>query len=125
MSQVYLFQLASQQAKWLSDRQTVVASNISNADTPGYKAVDVAPFTSMLESLQVAMTTSDPMHMTAPDDSSAPVRLVETNDADETLSGNTVNLEQELIKEGDINRSYSLDTNVTRIFHQMLLAALK
>ncbi|MDE3195074.1 MAG: flagellar biosynthesis protein FlgB [Acidobacteriota bacterium] len=28
---------------WLSERQEVIASNIANADTPGYKALDVEP----------------------------------------------------------------------------------
>ncbi len=30
-----------------------------------------------------------------------------------------------MIKEGDINRSYTMNTNIKRVFHQMLLSALK
>ena len=44
MGPVQLFELASQQAHWLSARQVAVAENIANANTPGYKAADVPPF---------------------------------------------------------------------------------
>ena len=44
---------------------------------------------------------------------------------DETLSGNSVNLEQEMIKLGDVNRAYSMGTNIKRAIHQMMMSALK
>jgi Flagella basal body rod protein len=44
MGPIHLFDLASQQARWLSARQIAVAENIGNANTPGYKAKDVPPF---------------------------------------------------------------------------------
>lgn len=37
MQPVNLFDLATQQAKWLSVRQTTVASNVANINTPGYR----------------------------------------------------------------------------------------
>ena len=36
MEPIHLFDLASQQARWLTVRQATVASNVSNANTPGY-----------------------------------------------------------------------------------------
>jgi hypothetical protein len=30
-----------------------------------------------------------------------------------------------MMKEGDINRSYTMNNNIKRVFHQMLLSALK
>ena len=44
MGPVHLFDLAAQQARWLSARQVAVAENIANANTPGYRAADVPPF---------------------------------------------------------------------------------
>ena len=49
MSDIYLFQVASQKSQWLSARQTAVASNVANASTPGYRAVDVQPFSAVLD----------------------------------------------------------------------------
>jgi len=40
------FKLASSLARHASDRQNVIAQNIANADTPGYRASDIADFAS-------------------------------------------------------------------------------
>jgi len=38
---------------------------------------------------------------------------------------NTVNLEQQMINLGDVNRDYTMSANIRRAFHQLLLSALK
>ena len=45
-----VFRISSQKMGWLSERQTVLAQNIANSDTPGYKAKDLRlpDFSSML-----------------------------------------------------------------------------
>ena len=48
MQPIQLFELASRQAEWLATRQCVVAGNIANANTPGFKAKDVTPFQAVL-----------------------------------------------------------------------------
>lgn len=39
-----LFALLSRRAAWLGSRQGVLAQNIANADTPGYRPLDLVPF---------------------------------------------------------------------------------
>ena len=56
MQPIQLFKLASQQAQWLSVRQTVVAGNIANVNTQGYAAKDVESFKAVLFRLR----TEDP-----------------------------------------------------------------
>jgi flagellar basal body rod protein FlgB len=41
------------------------------------------------------------------------------------LSGNTVNIEQQMINLGDVNRDYTMNSDIRRVFHQLLLSALK
>jgi flagellar basal-body rod protein FlgB len=48
------FQLASRRMEWLSSRQTVIAENIANANTPGYAGRDVQPFEDFLDANQEA-----------------------------------------------------------------------
>ena len=50
LNKLDIFRLTNSKMGWLSERQTVLAQNIANADTPGYKAKDLkAPdFSSML-----------------------------------------------------------------------------
>jgi flagellar basal-body rod protein FlgB len=40
-------------------------------------------------------------------------------------SGNSVSLEQEMVKGGDVNRDYSMNTAIVRSFHRMLLSSAK
>ncbi|MGO9391343.1 flagellar basal body protein, partial [Rhodoblastus sp.] len=53
MQPLTLFSLASQNANWLATRQVTIASNVANANTPGYRAQDVAPFNAVLSHLQL------------------------------------------------------------------------
>jgi flagellar basal-body rod protein FlgB len=122
---LYLFQVAAQKADWLSMRQTAVASNVANASTPGYRAMDLQPFAAVLDSSPVALASTNPAHVALSKLDDSPLREVEEATAEETLSGNTVNLEQEMIKLGDVTRDFSMTANIQRAFHQLLLSALK
>ena len=44
-----IFDLAARQESWLLARQRVVAQNSANANTPGYKALDIKPFEATLQ----------------------------------------------------------------------------
>ena len=48
MEPVNLFDLATRQSQWLAVRQSAIASNIANVNTPGYTANDVEPFEKVL-----------------------------------------------------------------------------
>ena len=125
MSDIYLFQVASQKAQWLGARQTAVASNVANASTPGYHAVDVQPFAAALNASPIAMAATNPGHMTPAASPLDSIREVETDSAEQSLSGNTVNLEQQMINLGDLSRDFSMTSGIRRAFHQLMLAALK
>ncbi len=126
MSDIQLFRIASQQAGWLAARQKVIASNIANAATPGFKASDVVPFASVLHSQASSMTMTNSRHLNVSGQTgvqSIPTRVNETGEVDH--SGNNVSIEAELMKGGEIARAYSLNTNIVKTFHRMLLQAVK
>ena len=125
MSQVYLFQLASQRTQWLSARQSLIADNVANASTPGFQAKDLQPFSAVLDRAQVSMTTTSPGHVSPTPVDFNPAPSEKSSASDLTLSGNSVNLESEMIKLGDVNHQYSIATGISRIFHQMMMSALK
>ena len=61
-----------------------------------------------------------------PGPSSAPATELRREEPWEvTHSGNNVSLEQELLKAGEINRAYRLNTSVAKAFHRMILASAK
>jgi flagellar basal-body rod protein FlgB len=125
LSDIFLFQVASQKSQWLSARQIAVAGNVANANTPGYRALDVQPFSTFLDSSPIALASTDPGHITAADAILTSLQEVETESDDESLSGNTVNLERQMINLGDVSRDFSMTANIRRAFHQLLLSALK
>jgi flagellar basal-body rod protein FlgB len=126
MSQLYLFALASQHSRWLSARQAAVAGNVANANTPGYKAQEVAPFEAAMDSVRNEMTATNPKHMSLGETRrTSSTQTAEQPEWETMHSGNSVSLEQELIKAGEINRSYRLNTSVVKSFHRMMLNSTK
>lgn len=121
---LYLFELASQKAEWLSARQTAIASNVANANTPGYRAVDVAPFAAALDRAPMAMAATDPAHLAPSGPARAAFRQIEA-DGEQTLSGNSVSLEKQMIALGDVGRDFTMAANVRRAFQQLLMSAVK
>ncbi len=125
MSELHLMNLASRQADWLSARGAVVAANIANANTPGYKARDVAPFAEMLSGSGLSLAGTNAGHMRPDLETRSAVASKEKGADGATLSGNSVRLEEQLMNVGDVSRSYSLNVNIRRAFHQMLLSSAR
>lgn len=125
MEPVYLFSLAHRQSDWLAVRQSVVAQNVANANTPGFKALDVEPFTSVLDSTRLEMAATNVSHLNYSGSQKA-VEVTERDKPWEVLhSGNDISLDEELLKAGEVNGAFSLNTSVTKAFHRMLLASSK
>jgi flagellar basal-body rod protein FlgB len=127
MGPIQLFELASQQAQWLTARQSVVSQNVANASTPGYRTRDLPPFDQVMTDSTMKMAATNVAHFDANNTTSdTAVNASRDSSAWETsYSGNSVSIEQELLKAGEVNRSYSLNTGVVRAFNQMLMNSLK
>jgi flagellar basal-body rod protein FlgB len=120
-----LFSLASQEASWLSARQATLANNVANANTPGYRAADVQPFSAVLSHLNLPMAADSAGHLQPAAFGAGKVNVKPADSWDVVYSGNSVDLEQEMMKAGDVNRAHALNVNVVRSFHQMLMNAVK
>lgn len=129
MQPIQLFDLASRQAEWLQARQEVVAGNIANANTPKYRAKDVTPFQAVLDNQNAGMVKTNPAHLSGNEFSASGDVNVEEASLSQEIgvqeSGNTVGLEDELSKAGDIKRQYSLNTALVSSFHRMMLMTVK
>ncbi|MEO9340708.1 flagellar basal body rod protein FlgB [Mesorhizobium sp. SB112] len=125
MQPVNLFDLASQQARWLSVRQTAVAGNIANVNTPGYGTAEVEPFQQVLDNTRVALKATQVGHFgSGVTDAGFAVR--NENPKKSILpSENTVVLENELMKGGEIRRSFELNTAIVKAFHRMMMLSVK
>jgi len=125
LSGISLFRLADDRMHYLAERQTVLSRNIANADTPGYKAQDLAPFTptvplagssnlaSVSTNAPLALVCTEPGHIAAPGTGTgpgaAPVQAAQSKpDYGENASGNTVSIEEQMLKTADVANAFSL-----------------
>ncbi|MGB3416764.1 MAG: flagellar basal body rod protein FlgB [Mesorhizobium sp.] len=125
MEPVTLFNLASKQAEWLAVRQSSVAGNIANANTPGYTATDVVPFEKVLDQTSVSLRATQSGHLGfGASEAGLTVRPQEFDGAI-MPSKNTVVLENELLKAGEVRRAFELNTAIVKAFHAMVMTAVK
>jgi flagellar basal-body rod protein FlgB len=102
--------LTSKALDFHAQRMLMINSNIANAETPGYKAVDMAPFEARLkEAMQPAapLIRTDARHMQGATDNLDTV-MPETVVSEEPgrLDGNNVNLDKEMINMTQVSTMY-------------------
>lgn len=119
------FSIASQQNRWLSVRQSVIAQNIAHANTPGFKAMDVEPFEAVLNATGLKMQKTQSSHLSPVSGAGSDADAQEDAKWQVVHSGNSVSLEEQLFKASETTGAYSRNTGVMKVFHRMLLATAK
>ncbi len=98
-----------------SDRQAMIARNVANADTPGYKASDLKPFSEIAAegmSDPFTLKASRPQHLASlPSVGSATSHEVLVKGA-ESPNGNTVSLEDQMTRAMDVKAQHDLALGV-------------
>lgn len=115
-----LMAMLKQRLTWLSARQNVLAQNVANVDTPGYTARDLKPinFEDILHGSttpsgpQSGMSVTDPRHISLTPPNSSGFTDFNSPDGVATPSGNSVSLEQEMIKVADTQAEYQAASNL-------------
>ncbi|NKB54130.1 MAG: flagellar basal body rod protein FlgB [Rhizobiaceae bacterium] len=120
MDSVNLFELASQQAKWATVRQRVVANNIANANTNGFIPSDVAPFKEVLSQKAAGLAVTNSSHISGSAEKGA-YNVAEREVDASSKSDQRVSVEDELISAGEVRRAYELNTAIIKSFHRMIL----
>ena len=114
VSSIPLFAMLRSRMNYFSDRQRLVAENIANSNTPGYRPQDLTPFSfrkagAGSESPTVLQVTN-PAHMrpSGPDAATAAngFRTERRADTVTTLDGNQVSLEDEMMRMADSRMNY-------------------
>ncbi len=102
-----IFRMAHAMSVHAGARQSVVAQNMANADTPGYAARDVRPFKEIVETGDAGFVprVTRPGHMNG---ASSPFDLgiSERRDAVADPNGNSVSLETEMMAAVDVKRQH-------------------
>ncbi len=104
-----ILRTAQAMASYANQRQSLVAANVANADTPGYKARDIASFSKTFNQPDQSFTlrTTRPGHL----QTSAPspgVSNVIFSKGEQSPNGNTVSLETEMTKAVELRQQYDM-----------------
>lgn len=89
-------QLASAMARHAAARHRVVAENIANADTPGYRSRDIQPFSEMVNA-GLTLARTRPGHLDAEGQRPGDLLPRETDDP-AAPNGNSVAVEEEALR---------------------------
>jgi flagellar basal-body rod protein FlgB len=122
---MYLFKLAGHHMAWLAQRQQFTAENVANANTPGFRERDIAPFDVMHAQTRLDLRQTSPTHLSATVSEVNGFSRQSTQSWDQSHTGNTVSIEKELMKAGETVRAMGLDSGLTKAFHRMLLSTFK
>ena len=117
-----LTSMANAMAERAGARMGVVAQNIANADTPGYKAMDLPSFAETYQDSGPAMRATRAGHLTADNQAAEPIlRRAKGGGAP---NGNTVSLEQEMVKTATIRQDHDMALAISRNTSAIIRATL-
>ncbi len=111
-----ILQLAQGLARHATERQAVIARNVAHADTPGYRARDVVPFSEVLAKAQApqAMRATRAGHIHDADAEGRIETVAISPASNESPNGNSVSLEDQMIRAADVKQSHDLALGVYR-----------
>jgi flagellar basal-body rod protein FlgB len=122
-TRINLLDLAEQRMAWADERQAVLAQNIANANTPGYRAHDVRPFADALASAGVvAPVRTDPHHLAGTLPANAPGEVADRTHLT-SADGNAVALDEQLVKVADTETTHQLVTSIYKTYLGMFRTA--
>ena len=129
LNKISLFNAKTQRLNWLSQRQSVLAQNIANANTPNYKPQDLKEpdFSAMLSksregSLVMAQTRDG--HLGGGASQAVNYKTFATAGQETTPTGNAVILEEQFIKTSETRMSYTTILSLYRKHVDMIKTAL-
>jgi flagellar basal-body rod protein FlgB len=116
-SNLDVFKAISTRMRWLNERQTVIAQNVANADTPGYKPLDLKELSfrqhvsRALPHLEMAATEGS--HIQAPPiGGRTEFDARAKRDYETTPVGNAVVLEEQMMKSAQNQADYDMMSNL-------------
>ena len=99
LNNLSIFKMANQNIKYLSERQKVLATNVANANTPGYVSQDVEKpnFERELKASQASLSVTNEKHIATLPSQTSGVKIYTPKPTTAlNMDGNGVNLEDQL-----------------------------
>jgi len=119
VADIPLMSMLKDKMSWLNKRQELLAQNVASADVPGYTPRDLKAmnFEQTLRSTEMSasaagnLTLTNPRHI-ASTTAQTSFEQTESRDVAAAANGNSVSLEQQMIKVADTQAQYQAATNI-------------
>ena len=107
-----------------AERAKIIAGNVANADTPGFRARDLRPFAETYHAAGASPLRATRVgHITSSDAGGMTARATE-DQGGLAPNGNSVSLEDEMVKNAETKRQYDISIAVYRSSLTMLRSAM-
>ncbi|MDR3424483.1 MAG: flagellar basal body rod protein FlgB [Alphaproteobacteria bacterium] len=122
-----LFDLLTKKMSYDNQKQSVLSENVANADTPGYKQLELKSFSfgDALKNTGFSMTVTDPRDIVPASMAGANAKTVQSKDTQVTPSGNSVDLEGQMMEVSKTSVDYQTMTSIYRKMISMINIAVK
>lgn len=123
-TQIGLFDLAAQRLAWNGRRQALLAQNIANVNTPGFKPHDLQPFAqSLARSSNAGLARTQANHLSS-SGGGEPRQDISARPSARAPDGNAVALDEQLVKVADTETTQALVTTIYKKYLTLFGMAL-
>lgn len=117
-----VIKMANAMSERAGARMGVIAKNIANADTPGFRAMDLPSFAESYHDPSLPLRATRQGHLNVSNDGSDfKARLAKTT---ASPNGNSVSLEQEMVKSAEVRQDHEMALAIYRNATDILRASL-
>ena len=113
--------LTESRMRWLDARQRVLANNIANANTPGFRPSDMRPFAESLAAAQPGLRLTHARHLAPVQD---PRARQGRRSVERSMDGNGVALDREALRVADTEMAHALTVGLHRRYLGLFRTAL-
>ncbi len=129
ISKLPLLEALSQKMKWHQTRQSLLAENVANAETPGYRGRDLTPYSfseqvNTLKMSSVGTSTTNSQHFNVQGHGASKFGEAKMNSFEITPEGNQVVLEDEMMKVAGNQMEYQAATTLYKRSIKIIRTAL-
>lgn len=120
---LHLTAMAQAMSSHAGARMGLIAQNVAQADTPGYKALDLPPFAEVYRSTDTApLRQTRPGHVAGPEPETR--AQPHRTDGSGAPNGNSVSLEQEMVKAASVRQDHEMALAIYRSTSDIMRASL-
>lgn len=121
-----IIRVMSEKMSYLGQKQSVQAQNVANANTPGFKAKEIVPFTfdDAMKDVQKGMVTTNEQHIVPASMAGVNAGTKKARSFETVPSGNSVDLEQQMMEVSKTTMDYQASASILHKFMTLIRLAI-